>query len=123
MEVLHKGSVRDEACTIVSTKHVPGSIEVMCHGTRIQAVCRSMVPGEDLELVSQSAALIRTKSWTRRAMGRLIHELGEWFPTCLKVRNESSMSACQERQLGAPPVKPVLVNLVKASKSIVDAKP
>ena len=70
VDVLRKGTAGDEACTFLSTDYVPWPVEVICQGTRIRATCRSRVPGEDLERVNQSsAALIRTKSSTRRATG------------------------------------------------------
>ena len=47
VDVLRKGSARDEACTFLNTDYVPWSVEVSCQGT-------TRVPGEDLELVTLS---------------------------------------------------------------------
>ena len=68
VEVLRKRSVGGEANSFLNTNMVPRPVEVICHGTRIRAMKRSRVPDDDLELVSPaSAALFRSKSWTRRA--------------------------------------------------------
>ena len=90
VEVLRQGTVGDEAGTLLYVDHMPRPIEVRGQQARIRTSCKSRVPGEDLELVSRTpAALIRTKSKTRRATGRLFQELGSRLPICVKVRNES----------------------------------
>ena len=89
LDVLRKRTASDGACTFLNTDYVPWSVKVSCQGTRILATCRTRVPGEDLELVTLSpAALIRTKSRTRRATGQVFQELWGRFPICVKVRWE-----------------------------------
>ena len=39
-------------------------------------------------------------------MGQLFQELWARFPICVKVKNESGMSACRASQLVAPRVDP-----------------
>ena len=53
VEVL-QGTVGDEASTLLYVDHMPRPIEVRGQQARIQTSCRSRVPGEDLELVSQT---------------------------------------------------------------------
>ena len=96
VEVLRQGTVGDEASTLLYVDHMPRPIEVRGQQARIQTSCTSRVPGEELQSVRQtSVALIRTKSKTIRATGRLFQELGSRLPICVKVRNESGVPVCR----------------------------
>ena len=90
VDVLCKGTAGDEACTFLKADYVPWSVEVSCQGTRILAMCKDQ--------------------GSRRgpATGRLFQELWGRFPTCVKMRDESGMSACRASQLGAPGADPVV---------------
>ena len=123
VEDLRQGTVVDKACTLLYADHMPRAIKVRSQKARIRTSCRSRVPGEDLELVGLSpAALIRTKTRTRRKTIRLFQEFGSQFPISVKVRNESGMSACRTRQLGAPGVAPVTVIFSETRETVVNTK-
>ena len=106
VEVLRKGTACDETCTFLNTDYVPRSVEVMCQGTRIRVTCRSTVPGEDLERVSLSpAALIRTKSSTRRATGLLFQD-SVAVSRSAEREKRGSESACRARTAGCARRRP-----------------
>ena len=52
--VLRRGTVGDKACTLLYLDHMPRAIVVRGQQARIETWCRSRVPEEDLQLVSQS---------------------------------------------------------------------
>ena len=123
VEVLFKENAVHEACPLLGANDVAGSVKVVGQTALIGAVCKTRVPGKDLDLVSQTpAVLMRAKSSSMRATRRHLQELRRWLPVSKEVSNQSSMSACRARQLSAPPVKPVLVVLPEASKGVVDAE-
>ena len=86
--------IGNKAGTLLNADDVPGSVKVVCQSALVRSMCRSRVPRKHLKLVSQtSAALIRAKSWTMRAMRRVPQELRDWFLNSAEVRRSPPLLA------------------------------